>query len=228
MTSLPHSFETNDGRLLTIDFGRLEELEEVYDFSVLYFVSEPPIRQLSQCDDDPKGYKPPDFLKDYVRKCLSEPRSLLARDSNGKLAAVMLNVVEERLDGGEGVHEFSEQNLTTAYLEELYRGVDLFEILDVDKIFHLAIVAVSSDYARQGLASKLFKMSLNVAAELGIGAAKTEAGSAYVAKVATKYGFVSYKNLDFASIEYNGDKPLADAKGMGEHATAHLMARHLP
>lgn len=231
MKSFPQSYETRDGRTLLVDFARLEELHEIYDFIVEHFIPSPPIRQLSQYDDGPEEFKRPSWLLEYVRKCLHQPHSLRVRDPNSlQLAAVMLNIVEEPSAPGNDVHpkNLEPENLTMAYLAELYRDVDLFKLLDVDRIFHLSIVAVSSDYAQQGLASKLYQLSLDIASELGIGAAKTEAGSSYVAKLATKYGFVSYKALDFAAIDFNGTKPLAEALGMGEHKTARLMARPLP
>lgn len=225
---LPQTLETIEGRPLKIELARAEGVQEIFNFLLDHFIPVPPIRQLSQYDDGLEEHRKPLWVRDYVQKCIDQPYSLLIRnESDGQLVAVMLNILEEK----SSYHsEPPVHNLTTTYLTELYKDVDLFAQLETDRIFHLAIVAVASEYAHHGLATKLYELSINLfAGPSRAGAIKTEAGSAYVARVATKLGLAVYKSLDFASIEYEGSYPLAkDSEGMGEHKTARLMARRLP
>lgn len=228
MALFPYSFKTADGRELTIDFTSVEDFDEVSGFILEHFVTKPPIRQLNQYDEASGKSPSSPWLLEYVRECVIQPKtSLVARDPQGRLAAVRINKVEDRPVSGPDIHEYSEWNLITAYLAELYRDVDLFSLFDTDKIFNLAIISVSSEYTKQGLATELYKLSLQVAKDLGVEVVKTEAGSEYVAKAVKNLGFSTFKALDFASVEYNGTRPLANAPGMGDHKIARLMARRL-
>ena len=223
----PLSLETMDGRDLIVDLARPDERQEIYDFLLVNFIPVPPIRQLSQYDDGPEEFKRPAWVLEYVGECISQPYSLLARNKDGTLVAVMLNILESRKEEEEH-SPYWDWNLTTAYMAALYKNLDLFTILECDQIFHLTIVSVSPNYAKQGLATKLYQLSLDlIAPTTGAGGVKTEAGSIYVARLATKLGFNTYKTLEFASIEYEGRFPLANKEGIEEHSTARLMARRL-
>lgn len=223
---LPRSFETVGGRRLVIDLARPEKAQEIEDFLMVHFIPVSPIKQLCQLNDEENG-KPP-WLREGVDECVERPYSLVIRDGNGMMVAVMLTVLEKK--PMEPIQYPAEWKLVAAYLTELNRGVDLYSIFDTDQIFHLEMVAVSSEYAHQGLAKLLYELSLELLAETGeTVVVKTEAASSYIARIAAKLGFTVYNSIDFASVPYGGSYPLAgDSAGLGEHRTGRLMARRLP
>lgn len=223
---LPQSFESVDGRRLIIDRARQEEAQEIEDFLMAHFVPVPPIKQLCTLEDG--RVAKPAWLRHCVDECLERPYSLVIRDKNGMIVAALLTVLEKK--SLEPINYPSEWKLLVPYLTELNRDVDLFSIFGTDQIFHLELVAVSSEYARQGLAKFLYKLTLDLLAETGeTVVVKTEAASSYIARLAAQLGFSVYNTISYASIEYNGSYPMAkDSAGLGDHQTCKLMARRLP
>ena len=114
-------------------------------------------------------------------------------------------------------------------LQALTSDHDLFTLYNTDKVFEIAVVAVSSDYGRKGLATKLMEFSIQIAIEIGAGVVKVEAISEHSAQIASKLDFTVLKSIDYATFEYDGIKPLAgNYEMLSEHPTARLMARRLP
>jgi hypothetical protein len=62
----------------------------------------------------------------------------------------------------------------TTVARKMYEGRDLFALFETDRIFHLNIMAASCEYARQGLATKMVQMSLEIAVEMGFQAASIQ------------------------------------------------------
>lgn len=148
--------------------------------------------------------------------------------AGGLLAAVLLNVIEQRPEVVAAEQQEEDFGLLTVYLKELNKGVNFFDIFETDRIMHNIIVAVSSKYTRLGLASKMYELSLDIAAAMGVKAVKTEAGSTYTARVASKLGYTTFKVLDLASLEYLGTKPLANCAELAScNPVARLMARRV-
>ena len=123
-----------------------------------------------------------------------------------------------------------DQNLFLAtFCKELYKGIDLFALLETDRFFHLGDLTVSCDYARQGLATKLYQLSLEIAVKLGVPAAKTYAASTYTAKLAAKLGFSTFNTVDYATLEHKGTMPFTKYPDvLVDHPSVLLMARRLP
>ncbi len=146
----------------------------------------------------------------------------------GPLVAVQINKVE-----GKTSHALQEEEahprLIRALFEELNREVDLFARYETDRIFHLCMVAVSDQYGRRGLATKLNELAVKLAVQCGAGAIKAEAVSEYPARSAIKQGFDLIKSIDYATFVYDGLRPLASVQELvQQHPTVRLMARRLP
>ncbi len=119
--------------------------------------------------------------------------------------------------------------LLFSILERLEDGCDLFQLYGTDKVLHLFAVAVHPSLGRQGLASHLYNLSIDLAAAAGAGAIAAVTFSKYTIRVTTKLGFKAYKKIDYASFEYRGKRPLADCSELlVDHSEVRFMSRKLP
>ena len=108
-------------------------------------------------------------------------------------------------------------------------GFNLYEMYETDKVLHLFAVAVHPSQARRGLASRLYRLSIELALTAGAGAIAVEAFSQYAIRATTKLGFEVHKVMSFDSFEYHGKRPLAECTELlAEHPEARFMARRLP
>lgn len=222
--SFPQPFDMADGRRLSIQVAQQDDIEDIYSFLIEHFFSRPPVLQLCKYDSSMTETQKEEWIRGHINHCTSLPISLVVRDMDGQLVAVRLNVIEERPP--DGVTAKEELNLCTAFKSQLNRGVDLYKVLETDRILHMAMVAVSSDYGQVGLGTRLYQLSMEIGVSNGVGGIKTEAASVYVAKLVTKLGFETFNTLDYAQLELNGSRPLVGVD-MGEHQIGRLMARRL-
>lgn len=119
--------------------------------------------------------------------------------------------------------------LLFSILGSLGDGCDLFNLYGTDKVLHLFAVAVHPSQGRQGLASRLYSLSIDLALSAGAGAIAVEALSEYTIRATTKLGFQVHKVIDYAAFEYHGKSPLADCSNLlGDHPEARFMSRRLP
>ena len=225
--SFPQYFEISDGQRLTIDKIRPEEIQQVFDFLLIHFLPVPPFLQL--CPDynqvPKESRSPPAWIWEWTQQCVNQPFSLLVRNEDGQIVAVILNAIEQRPSTCSTVDPTEEcELLIFECLAQLFRGVSFFEIFEADRLFHLAIVAVSSDYGHNGVAARLYQLTLDIAAASGVKVIKQQAFSQYTLKLGVKFGFTNYKTLDYANFTYKGAQPLAQID-MGLHQAVHLMAR---
>lgn len=231
---LPVLLHQSDGKVLQVQLARLDEAEEVNGFLDEHFAAKTPIRQLSAFDREKDEAKRQKAELDWIRDCLSHSNSLIIRDRShpdGKhpLVAVQVNKMEERMTSVPLQEEEAHPGLIRALFAELSRGVDLFDMYGTDRIFHLCMVAVSEEYSRRGLATKLNELSVEMAIQSGAGAMKAEAVSEYPARSAIKQGFSVINSINYANFLYAGTTPLANVPELvQEHPTVRLMARRLP
>ncbi len=216
--AFPQPFRTPDGRDLVVYIAESDDSPEIANFLMLHSLPIPPIRQLCGYQD---GQEQPTFLLDIAFKDTEQPMSLLMRDTSGELVAVLLNDIHHKSSGTD--------DLSTTLLIDLYDDVDLFDHFKTDKIFHQNIVAVSSEYGRQGLAKRLYQLSLKIAEEMGFEAASTEAASSYTAKLANDLGYITLRTMGYISLEHKGTSPFSKYPDvLAKHPTFSLMARRIP
>ena len=225
---------------LAVHIARPDEAQEVYEFLLHHFFPQAPIRQLGLYDESEEA-KRPAWIEELVRDCLRTPHSLLVRDSrlHNQIVAVAVNemkscsIAEKRPTDDEPNRNSRSSSdpaqipvgrLHKAVLKEIHQHVDMFNIYETDKKMEFSIAAVDERYSRQGLASKLMELALEIAKEAGAGVIWTEALSAYTAKVANKFGFDTLKSIDYSEFRFEGYTPLANIPG---HRTGHLMARKI-
>lgn len=230
---------------LIIDIAKWDEFEEILQFLMKHFLETSPNTHLLSWDLpltedtvlDPtqdEGHKiVVDEVRNVLECCLeSGPYTITIRDQSegNRLVAVRLNELEkystERSggNGGGGPPDW----LLFSILKEMWQ-VNLFPLYQTDYVFHMCIVAVSEQYARRGLATKLNEVSVQLAIQSGAGVMKAEAISEYAIRGLAKFGFAPIKTIDYATYQYKGVKPLAgNQELLAEHPVARLMVRRLP
>ena len=233
---LPFELKTCDGRVLVIDRVREEETDEVCNFVYEHFLKSKPNRFLIPYD----GCSAETFHQrrsGYLKSVINQSVSFSVRDPSvgGELAAVRINELKHRNEPKQEDQstekEMSpwERRPIIAFLKSLNEGINLFDQYNVDTILHLAMVAVSSDYGRLGLASELYKLSIEIGQNVGAGAIVTEAVSVYAAKAAASFGLQTLREVVYEEFQLeDGSKPYAPViKELGDHCTGKLMARSL-
>ena len=235
--SYPRKFKINEDRELVIDKVRLEDLDEVIVFVQQHFQGETPNRYLIPYNEAlVESFRP--FFSSYMQLIISQSVSLLVRDvsAGGRLAGVRLNKIEHRSEPKKKswAAEKKEQTQTDKFiifslLASLNEGINLFDCYNTDKILHLERVAVSRDFSRLGLASELYKLSIEIAKSVGAGAIVTEAVSEFAQAAARKFGLQTWKEIVYEEFELqDGSRPYATSiEELGVHRTAKLMARSL-
>lgn len=225
--NFPMTLQLSDCISVIIDIAKPEMAEELVAFFKLHFSSISPNSDIREYDAPPPEEETlqHQFWIDLMHETLRSSHSLTAREeTSGRLVAV----IDNKMETPTTKHPEYPKRLLTAILQELTKDHDLFTIYRTKKVLEINIVAVSSDFCKKGLATKLMELSIQLAIERGAGAVQIEAVSEYTARLATKLGFTTLKATDFAKFEYNGLKPFAgNRKMLSEHPTARFMARRL-
>jgi hypothetical protein len=234
MNSFPRNFVAKDGRVLTIDVARLEELAEVVEFRKHHFNSISPVCYLvndrnNETIDIDKRVR--ESTHKNLSSCEKNPISLTMRDSTGRLVAIAQNKLLEKSEADDpaGLPPAQEKpRLIVSLLDDLERGIDLFATYNTKTIFELWILSVDKTYGQLGLATALAGLSLDLAKANNAGAVICSAVSQYSAKAAAKNGLETIRTIDYATYEFNGDKPLANLTDLlDEHPVARFMARRI-
>lgn len=218
-----------------IDFAKPDQLEEIFLFVKEHFMDVAPCAQIFAVDlatlsSEEYQKKVDSFCGFLVEECLRPPLSLTVRDPSqgGQIAAVVLNYMEYRPAAEKEKPIEEEPILMDALREALIRNLDLFALYGTDKVLHWYMVAVSAQYGRRGLATKLLELTEELAVRNGAGAVKALAISEYAARAAVKRGFTTLNSVAYATLEYKGTRPLADCQeSLGDHTTARFMALRL-
>ena len=153
---LPLTSDTQPG--LVFHSAELSDLDEICEFLLIHFFPEVPIAKVVNMDVD-KEVRP--WVRKFVGAIVSDSNSIIVRDAqhNNRLAAVRLNIVEQKGVDNEKFHLTHYCNcvdhplmwMNGAFLDQLAQGVDCYEMFGVDKIFYLVLVSVSNEYGRRGL-----------------------------------------------------------------------------
>lgn len=224
----PLKWKQPDGTFLVVNIARTEELEEYENFRQEHFRSKIPARKLMTTPDGVLR-KPPN-MKQWALEVLSQSLSLTVREeSTGRLVALWMNKMEDPPKPSEEKNDDDPLDRPIAVImRQFHSGIpDFFAMFQTERIFHIVIITVIEQYGRQGLATKMNKLSLQLALQNGAGAAKVETISAYAARSFLKLGFEVFKTIDYATLEVLGTTPLAGDEMLADHPEANLMARRL-
>ena len=223
---LPLTSDTQPG--LVFHSAELSDLDEICEFLLIHFFPEVPIAKVVNMDVD-KEVRP--WVRKFVGAIVSDSNSIIVRDAqhNNRLAAVRLNIVEQKGVDNEKFHLTHYCNcvdhplmwMNGAFLDQLAQGVDCYEMFWVDKIFYLVLVSVSNEYGRRGLAAKLVELSIDMAKQKGLHVSTASAVNEFAAKALGAAGFKSIKQLAYSDFEFNGSRPLVNS---GVHQIGRLMA----
>lgn len=229
--NFPMTLKLSDGDpSLVIDLAQPGMAEEFLEFFIVHLNNASPNNHIRHYDAPPPGSEgeKQSFERwlGVIRETLCSPYSLTVREQNtGRLVAVIYNRIETPTTE---LHNYP-RRFQFSILNALTKDHNLFTLFKTDKVFEIAIVAVSSDYGKKGLATTLMELSIQIAIQNGAGAAQVEALSEYTARAASKLGFTVLKSIDYATFEYEGVTPLAGNEEMlSEHPAARFMARRLP
>jgi hypothetical protein len=211
MNSFPRNFVAKDGRVLTIDVARLEELAEMVEFRKHHFNSTSPFCYLvndrnDETSDDKSARQ--NAQNHIMFGCLKDPISLTMRDSTGRLVAIALNKLLEKHQANDQAGQPAQEKplLIVSLLDDLERGIDLFATYNTKTIFELWIMSVDKKFGQLGLATELTRLTLDLAKTNNAGAVICLALSQYSAKAAAKNGLETIRTIDYATYEFNGDK----------------------
>ena len=224
----PREFKTPN-RVFVIDHARLDEIEEVSNFMHKHFSDTIPNRFIIPYDTvGAEIFR--EFLPNYLNYLVKQSVSFTVRDpeASNQLVAVRINELEKR----QGAHEevtIPKELIIFNILGSLNKDINLFDHYETDQILHLAMVAVNGEYGRLGLAGELYKLSIEVAKNMGVKAIVTEAVNAFAQAAAGKFGLETLNEIVYEEFELDdSSRPFASlVKEMGEHRTAKLMGRQL-
>ena len=212
-----------------------EEADEIFEFMVEYYFPVPPFRQIHFYDEKKPETCRPAWRLDEIHQYLAAPYSLIIRDENNssnQIVGITVNNIEDKKDFK--LPEMQEPDTSIGWLDralcdELNRGLDLFSYFGTDRILHLSSGLVRPDHRGSGLLFQMIKAATDLAYyEGGAGAAKGDSFSRYAIQSALNAGFEVIRSIDFANLEVNGTRPMANFTGMGEFRTASLIASRLP
>lgn len=230
--NFPITLEFPDGHsTVVIDIAQPDMADEITDFFEVNLAAVSPNDHILNYDAPPLGSEEEKQNRQarlqVIRSVLGSPYSLTAREqTTGRLVALIWNkMITPSMEQPGG----TPTRLLYAIMQALTEDHDLFSLYKTDKVFEIRIVAVSSDFGRKGLATKLMELSIQIAIQNGAGVVETEAVSEYTSRAATKLGFITLKSIDYATYEYDGIKPFAGNEDMlKEHPTARFMVLPLP
>ena len=94
-------------------------------------------------------------------------------------------------------------------------------------LFHQWMVAVSSNFTRRGLCTRLFAANLQQAAAKGFTTAIVECTGSFSLAAALKAGYVEHNRIVYADFEYNGTKPFSNSERDTGHTACVLCIRDL-
>lgn len=153
------------------------------------------------------------WLPQFVSSVVASGWSIIVRDNEGQLAAVRLNLLELK-DSNIGMHELVDatnqpkMTIVLELLNQLSSSFNFYTMHNVDQVLHLVMVAVSEQFGRRGIASRLAQLSLRRARKEGIRVVVVEGANMFAAKLLLKNGFELVNQILYNDFEYKNSKPL--------------------
>jgi len=211
--NFPMNLKLADGdSTLTIDIAQPDMAEEIMEFNKLHLNHVSPNSDILKNEtlSPEEEKKRNQYWIEIIRGTLASSCSMVAREHDtGKLVAVIYNKMQHSSTKHPWEHPDFPKNLLTAILRALSDHKDLFDLYKTDKVLDTRVVAVSPEFGRKGLATKLMELSIQLAVQKEAGAIQVQAVSEHIARAAAKLGYTTLTSVDYASFEYDGIKPLS-------------------
>ena len=222
---------------LVMDLAKPEEIEDIFQFIMKHHFTLPPIRQIMFFDGSSDDVKAADLF-DTTRRRLHQPYSVVMRDceAENRIIGTSLNLLQNRDENpatmsGPDPNDRSAGWLRRAIVAELYKGVDLYDGFDTEKILDLGSGVVDPIYRRLGLLFRMQNLIVHIAqAESGVRAVKgqslREVGFRYTTET---LGLQVIRTVEYATFEFPpGVKVMTNIKCLGDSRFARLTTGQLP
>ncbi|CAF0868118.1 unnamed protein product [Didymodactylos carnosus] len=166
-------------------------------------------------------HEPLESTEFLLKIAVADQCSYVALDTaTSNVVGAIINNIENRHDNDDTM-DFKSENLRYIYelIKNIHQNINLFDILNVERLLHIGIVNVDETYRGHKLSQRLITASLERAKQLGIHGAYTEATSTYSCKSFIKNDFKTYKELIYAT--YDKER----LSNLGEHDRCTLLAK---
>lgn len=181
---------------MRIDVGKLDDIEECCAFGQKVFREQPIRLLLSNRALDKMA-----FVEPWTTACLKSRLSLVARNARGSVVGVRMSDLSTIENPVQTPKEVTDSDAMGRILEKLNDGFDVFEMCNTNKVFRFVYLGVHVDYRRQGLAEKMFEISIELAKVKGAGAIVVEGVNKYATKAAIKSGFKVVNTVQISSLK---------------------------
>lgn len=168
-----------------------------------FFYDEPLNQAVGLCPN--KGESNPELEK-HSLATLADGVSIAIRNSKGEIAGVCLNGFlhpGDVLKAKEALDACSDERFKKIFnlLYDTNLKVDLFELLNVDRIFEFRILSVDKAYRGQGIAKKLIKKSEEIARKYHCSVVKGDATAIGSLKVCLSNGLKPVFEVPYSEID---------------------------
>lgn len=174
-----------------------------------FFYDEPLNRAVGLCREKGEGHQ---LLEKHSLATLSDGVSVAVQNSKGEIVGVCLNGFLHPGDTAKAkaALENCQDERFKKIFDLLYDQnlkVDLFELLNVDRIFEFRILSVDKNYRGQGLAKKLIQNSEDVARKYHCKVVKGDATAAGSLAICLSLGLKPIQELSYKEIDLEVKAP---------------------
>ncbi|CRK99131.1 CLUMA_CG012150, isoform A [Clunio marinus] len=174
-----------------------------------FFYDEPLNRAVGLCSSKGEGHPE---LEKHSLATLSDGVSVAVQNSKGDIVGVCLNGFlhpGETLKAKEALNASQDEKFQRIFnlLYDQNLKFDLFEELNVDRIFEFRILSVDKNYRGQGLAKKLMQKSENIARKYHCKVVKGDATAAGSLAVCLSLGLKPIAEIHYKETDMNVSPP---------------------
>lgn len=174
-----------------------------------FFYDEPLNRAVGLCSIKGEGHPE---LEKHSLATLSDGVSIAVQNSKGEIVGVCLNGFlhpGETSKAKEALENCEDERFKKIFslLYEQNLKFDLFEMLDVDRVFEFRILSVDKNYRGQGLAKKLIQKSEEVARKYHCKVVKGDATAAGSLAICLAQGLKPIQEIAYKDIDFNVSPP---------------------
>lgn len=167
-----------------------------------FFYDEPLNRAVKLCE---KGEGHPELEK-HSLATLSDGVSVAVQNSKGEIVGVCLNGFlhpGDVLKAKAALENCQDERFKKIFslLYEQNLKFNLFEMLDVDRVFENRILSVDKNYRGQGLAKKLMQRSEDIARKYHCKVVKGDATAAGSLAICKSLGFTPIQEIDYKDVD---------------------------